>query len=61
MDEVSDLELGPSQELAVGLGGEEIGEEPKVGVGRLAEGLVDPVGEFGLVGGQGEPGHGSPP
>src|SRR5512135_2963390 len=45
----------------VGFGGQEVGEEPEVGVGGLAKGLVDPVGEFGLFGGQGEPGHGSPP
>jgi len=61
VDSVSDLELGLPQELAVEFGGEQFGEAAEVGVGGLAEGLIDPVGEFGLVGGQRELRHESPP
>ena len=39
VDAVADLELGLPQELAIGLGGEQVGEAAEVGVGGLAERL----------------------
>ena len=61
MDPVADLELGLPEELPIGFGGEQFGEATEVGVGGLLQSLIDPLGQFGLLGGQGEPGHGSPP
>ncbi len=49
------------EELAILLGGEQVGEGPKVGLGGLAKGLEDAVGEFSLLRGQRESRHGSPP
>jgi hypothetical protein len=49
---VSDLELGPPQELAVGLGGQQLGEGAEVGVDGLPQGLEDALGFLGLLGGQ---------
>ena len=41
VDAVSDLELGLSQELAIGLGGQEFGEGAEVGCDGLLQGLED--------------------
>jgi len=61
VDLISDLEFGLAEELMVGLGGEQISQGPEVGVGGLAERSIDAIGECGLIVGQAELGHGSPP
>jgi hypothetical protein len=61
MGVVANLELGLTEELVVRLGGEQVGQGPEVGFGGLTQGLIDPIGQCGLIGGQGEPGHESPP
>jgi hypothetical protein len=53
VDSFSDLELGLSEELVIGLGGEEVSQEPEVGFGGLTERLIDSIGQSSLVGGQG--------
>ena len=49
-DAVADLELGLPEELSVRFGGEQFGEASEVGVGGLLERLIDPLGQFGLLG-----------
>ncbi len=60
VDEVSDLEFGLPQELAVGFGGEQVGQILEVGLGGLTKGMKDPAGQLSLVGSQGESRHGRP-
>jgi hypothetical protein len=50
MDEVADLEFGPSQKLTIGLGGEQLGDGAEIGLGGLEKGLEDPLGLFCLLG-----------
>src|SRR5262245_38670689 len=61
VDAVSDLELGLSQELAVGLGGQQLGQGAEVGLDGLPQRLEDALGRIGLLGGQGRRRHGGPP
>src|SRR5262249_41823600 len=53
VDAVSPLEFGPAQELAVGLGGQQLGEGAEVGIDGLPQGLEDALGSLGSLGGQG--------
>jgi hypothetical protein len=52
VDTVSHVELGLPQELAVGLGGQQLGEGAEVGIDGLPQGLEDALGFRGLLGGQ---------
>jgi hypothetical protein len=61
VDPVADLELGRAEDLAVGLGGQELGDAPDLVPDHGQEPLLDPVGLVALLGRQweGDPGHGS--
>jgi hypothetical protein len=61
MDPVSDLELGLAEDLAVGLGGEQLGDASDLVLDDGQEATLDPVGLVALLGGQveGDPGHGT--
>src|SRR5262249_45541872 len=61
VDPVSDIELGRSEDLAVGLGGQRLGEGAEVGLDGLPQGLIDALGFLGLLGGQRRRRHGGPP
>jgi hypothetical protein len=61
MHAVADLELGLTQELAVRFGSEQFGEAAEVGFDTLAQDLIDPVGQLGLLRGEIRVGHASPP
>ncbi|WP_145269311.1 hypothetical protein [Tautonia plasticadhaerens] len=52
MHPVADLELGLAQELAVGFGGERMGDPAQLGIAGRPQGLVDALGFGGLLGGQ---------
>jgi hypothetical protein len=60
VDAIADLEFGLPEEWAIGFGSQSDREIEEVGVGRLAEGLVQPLGFFDLLGGQVGPGPGEP-
>jgi hypothetical protein len=62
VDEVADLELRRPEELAIGLGGEELGDPPMLVLGGLMKGLNVPLGfgdlfgcQVGSRGAHGEP------
>jgi hypothetical protein len=58
VDQVADLELGGAEEVAVSLGGEEVGKVAEVGRRGGRQGGMNAV-RFGLlVGGKGEACHG---
>jgi hypothetical protein len=57
--EVTDLELGGAEELAIGLGGQEFGHLLDLGLGGLEGLLGEDLGVFLLLGSQIESGHGA--
>jgi hypothetical protein len=61
VDPVSDLELGLAEDLAVGLGGEQLGDALDLVLDDGQEATLDPVGLVALLGGQveGDPEHGA--
>jgi hypothetical protein len=52
VDSIADLELGLTEELAVGLGGEQLGDAPDFVPDGGEQASLDPVGFVALLGGQ---------
>jgi hypothetical protein len=50
VDQVPDLEFGAPQELMIRLGGEQLSDPAKVGLGSLQKSLIDPLSLFLLLG-----------
>jgi hypothetical protein len=61
VDPVADLEFGLPKELSIGFRGEQFGETTEVGVGGLAQGLINPLGQVDLLAGEIGQGHESSP
>jgi len=52
VDPVANLELGLSEKLVVGLGGEQLGDPPEFVIGGLTHGIEETLGFFVLFGGE---------
>lgn len=48
-DQVPDLEFGAPEELMIRLGGEQLSDPAKVGLGGLQKSLIDPLSLFLLL------------
>src|SRR6516162_3733931 len=61
VDEVPNLELGLAKELAIGFGGQQLGDRADLVADGLHQDAFDPLGLVLLFGGEREAGHGVPP